>query len=216
MQFEGMAMRLLLAAAILALGAPTSWAQDKEEKKKPKDRGDAPAGKDEKKGKAPCGKGPHEIAEEMKKNGLGGDDLDESVAKHFKAKHPDGPCHCTCGHEGEDGAGRPKPPPKEGDAPAPRAKQPPKDGDACGRTVKQILGEPRVDENKVAEHFKRHHPKGEACHCSCGHDAPPRKGEKGNNGVGNGEDPQPPGKAPVNDGPGDKPGAPGRKGGEKR
>jgi len=34
---------------------------------------------------------------------------------------------------------------------------------------------------------------------------------KGNNGVGNGEDPQPPGNPPVNDGPGTSPGNPGNK-----
>lgn len=38
---------------------------------------------------------------------------------------------------------------------------------------------------------------------------------KGNNGVGNGEDPQPPGNPPVNDGPGTGPGNPGNKGGPK-
>ncbi len=32
---------------------------------------------------------------------------------------------------------------------------------------------------------------------------------KGNNGLGNGEDPQPPGNPPVNDGPGTSPGHPG-------
>jgi hypothetical protein len=35
----------------------------------------------------------------------------------------------------------------------------------------------------------------------------------GNNGVGNGEDPQPPGNPPINDGPGTSPGNPGNKGG---
>ena len=34
--------------------------------------------------------------------------------------------------------------------------------------------------------------------------------EKGNNGVGNGVDPQPPGNPPVNDGPGTGPGNPGK------
>jgi hypothetical protein len=34
----------------------------------------------------------------------------------------------------------------------------------------------------------------------------------GNNGVGNGEDPQPPGNPPVNDGPGTGPGNPGNRG----
>ena len=36
---------------------------------------------------------------------------------------------------------------------------------------------------------------------------------KGNNGVGNGIDPQPPGNPPVNDGPGTGPGHPGNRGG---
>lgn len=36
---------------------------------------------------------------------------------------------------------------------------------------------------------------------------------RGNNGVGNGVDPQPPGNPPVNDGPGTGPGNPGNKGG---
>jgi hypothetical protein len=36
---------------------------------------------------------------------------------------------------------------------------------------------------------------------------------KGNNGVGNGEDPQPPGNPPINDGPGTGPGNPGNRGG---
>jgi VCBS repeat-containing protein len=39
------------------------------------------------------------------------------------------------------------------------------------------------------------------------------KGSKGNNGVGNGEDPHPPGNPPINDGPGTSPGNPGNKGG---
>ena len=39
---------------------------------------------------------------------------------------------------------------------------------------------------------------------------------KGNNGVGNGLDPQPPGNPPVNDGPGTGPGNPGNKGGSKK
>ena len=37
--------------------------------------------------------------------------------------------------------------------------------------------------------------------------------EKTNNGVGNGEDPQPPGEPPVNDGAGTGPGNPGNQGG---
>jgi len=38
---------------------------------------------------------------------------------------------------------------------------------------------------------------------------------KGNNGVGNGVDPQPPGNPPINDGPGTAPGNPGNQGGPK-
>lgn len=38
-------------------------------------------------------------------------------------------------------------------------------------------------------------------------------GGKGNNGVGNGIDPQPPGNPPINDGPGTGPGNPGNRGG---
>lgn len=40
-----------------------------------------------------------------------------------------------------------------------------------------------------------------------------KNGSKGNNGVGNGLDPQPPGNPPINDGPGTAPGAPGNQGG---
>jgi hypothetical protein len=43
----------------------------------------------------------------------------------------------------------------------------------------------------------------------------PVKGPKGNNGVGNGIDPQPPGNPPINDGPGTGPGNPGNQGGGK-
>ena len=39
---------------------------------------------------------------------------------------------------------------------------------------------------------------------------------KGNNGVGNGQDPQPPGNPPINDGPGTSPGNPGNKGGANK
>jgi hypothetical protein len=42
------------------------------------------------------------------------------------------------------------------------------------------------------------------------------RGPKGNNGVGNGEDPQPPGNPPINDGPGTSPGQPGKPGATRR
>ncbi|WP_423601898.1 hypothetical protein [Sphingomonas sp. MS122] len=41
-------------------------------------------------------------------------------------------------------------------------------------------------------------------------------GGRGNNGVGNGPDPQPPGNPPINDGPGTRPGSPGNRGGPKQ
>lgn len=40
----------------------------------------------------------------------------------------------------------------------------------------------------------------------------PASRQLGNNGVGNGEDPQPPGNPPINDGPGTGPGNPGNQG----
>ena len=46
--------------------------------------------------------------------------------------------------------------------------------------------------------------------------SPSHPKEKGNNGVGNGLDPQPPGNPPINDGPGTGPGNPGNKGGAKK
>ena len=193
---------------LIALLASPAWSQEEGKEKKDKKKGDAPReerkDKKEKPSEGACGKGRADVFEAMKKQGLGGDDLEGFVDGHFKDKHPEGPCHCTCGHEKEPGAA-PKPAPRE--------------GEACGKTARQILESgPRIDENKVAEHFKGRHPKGEACHCSCGHEekhnGKPR--EKGNNGLGNGEDPQPPGKPPVNDGPGSKPGKPGNRGGDKR
>jgi len=66
-------------------------------------------------------------------------------------------------------------------------------------------------ERETAEHFKKQHPDGGACHCSCDHS---KGGAKGNNGVGNGIDPQPPGNPSVNDGPGAGPGHPGNRGGK--
>jgi hypothetical protein len=47
-------------------------------------------------------------------------------------------------------------------------------------------------------------------------DNPPPNHIKGNNGVGNGIDPQPPGNPPINDGPGTSPGNPGNRGGPKK
>jgi hypothetical protein len=44
----------------------------------------------------------------------------------------------------------------------------------------------------------------------------PHDRRKGNNGVGNGIDPQPPGNPPINDGPGTGPGNPGNRGGARK
>jgi hypothetical protein len=66
---------------------------------------------------------------------------------------------------------------------------------------------------------------GKTCECRCHGGSPGstvvedgkgRHRPKGNNGVGNGEDPQPPGNPPVNDGPGAGPGKPGNRGGAKK
>lgn len=74
------------------------------------------------------------------------------------------------------------------------------------------------DDRKMKRRAQRHRR-----HKKCGNDghdqsraSDRRKGPKGNNGVGNGSDPQPPGNPPVNDGPGTGPGNPGNKGGAKK
>ena len=59
-------------------------------------------------------------------------------------------------------------------------------------------------------------PGGRSCECCCEKHCPHPQTttvQKGNNGVGNGVDPQPPGNPPVNDGAGTGPGSPGNKGG---
>jgi hypothetical protein len=95
-------------------------------------------------------------------------------------------------------------------------KELPRQGDAFERQAKL---------RRITDHFREKHSDGGRCHCSCAHpegdhDAAkggekPRGKGKGNNGVGNGEDPQPPGNPPVNDGPGAGKGRPGNRGGAK-
>lgn len=79
----------------------------------------------------------------------------------------------------------------------------------CGRehTVadhKREMGQARDGEGPMK-------PRGERLRQKRGGECTCEKGDRGNNGVGNGEDPQPPGNPPVNDGPGTGPGSPGRK-----
>jgi len=82
------------------------------------------------------------------------------------------------------------PPPFHRDDP----KGPPRDDDCCCRNPNEPGARPGPKD---------------------GRSGPPqdkdRGGSKGNNGVGNGVDPQPPGNPPVNDGPGTGPGRPGNK-----
>jgi hypothetical protein len=68
-------------------------------------------------------------------------------------------------------------------------------------------------EGTGAGHETGDKPRGCRRETSCEHAESGRP--KGNNGVGNGVDPQPPGNPPVNDGPGTGPGNPGNKGGGK-
>lgn len=68
-------------------------------------------------------------------------------------------------------------------------------------------------ERVMRDHYTRNHA-GQTCHCTCGHTQTAGGKVKGNNGVGNGIDPQPPGNPRVNDGPGTGPGNPGNKKGK--
>jgi hypothetical protein len=83
------------------------------------------------------------------------------------------------------------------------------DRDAFKKSLKKKDKSDEDCERETEEHFKKQHPDGGKCHCACDHQAK----QKGNNGVGNGVDPQPPGNPPPNDGPGTGPGNPGNKGG---
>lgn len=235
-------LALVVAAAFLAGLSGAAWAQDdgpctckhiagahnkKDHSKEQGHEKKIPPGQAKKKGEGPhgkkpggegdkeahkCGKTAGQLLDQFKKGAP--PDLEKKVKDHFKF-HPDGVCHCECGHKEESGK-------KDGHKGEDYYGKKPagdggKEGHKCGKTPGQFaegLKEHKKDEadRKTKEHFKSH-PEG-VCHCSCGHKDSGKSeghGEKGNNGVGNGLDPQPPGNPPVNDGPGSAPGNPGNK-----
>jgi hypothetical protein len=176
-----------------------------------------------------CGKDAVVCAEELRKRkDCTPEEIDAYVKLHFKLYHPDGCCHCSCGHKtppeksgGGDVDGGKKPVAKNDDGgKKPERKCGTDPAGYCEVLRKKGFGKDEIEQN-VKEHFK-HHPDG-CCHCFCGHDEDSGKkngggkeeggkdSRKGNNGVGNGLDPQPPGKPPVNDGAGTGPGNPGNK-----
>ena len=188
-------------------------------------KGPPPPPKESAKPDAKCGKELAPCLDEIKKRkGVNRELLEGITRDHFKVFHPDGCCHCECGHK----------------VPPPEAEGEKRSDRKCGRDPvglgedlrkRKDLGNDDVDRH-VKDHFRIRHPDG-VCHCFCRHeegskgdgprgDAPKdgagKDGRKGNNGVGNGVDPQPPGNPPVNDGPGTCPGNPGNKkgGGEGR
>ncbi len=170
--------------------------QDTPKKKEgPQDGGDRKGPPKEGGGERKCGKSAATVYDEwIKRKDVNAKDLEQNIKEHFK-QHVDGVCHCLCGHnEGgakKEGGGEGPPPIKKvggGDAPPAKKEGPPGEGK----------------------------PKAKKCNCEKPHDGECKDKEKGNNGVGNGEDPQPPGKPPVNDGPGSGKGKPGNKGGDKK
>ncbi len=118
-------------------------------------------------------------------------------AEDKRPKGWDEDCDCACHHRPPgDTDGRKKPPPPLGDGEGKRKPPPPPgDGDKAGHKPPPRDGD-------------------DCCHCRPSKpDGEKGRGDKehGNNGVGNGQDPQPPGKPPVNDDAGTGPGRPGNK-----
>ena len=217
-------MSLLLGLILAAQGADAPKGPGKRPEGPPpgagEKKGPPPPPKEEKKPEAKCGKDLGASLDDLKKRkDVNREALEGITREHFKVFHPDGACHCECGHKAP-------PPVGEGDKKSERK---------CGRDAgglgeelrkRKDAGNENVDQH-VKDHFRIRHPDG-VCHCFCRHEEgskgePPRDGGgkdsgkgpkdngKGNNGVGNGVDPQPPGKPPVNDGPGSGPGNPGNK-----
>jgi hypothetical protein len=181
---------------------PPKGPKDGEHKRPPKE------GAGDEHAKTCAGKLLQEILKE-RAAGRGGeaDPGEEKVRRHFES-HSDGRCHCFCRPGGDEKPKKivdgdaPHPPKKvPGDGPPPPPKKKPEAGqDDCA--CKHLHDGP-CPPKKVPGDGPPPPPKKPG--------AEGRSKEKGNNGVGNGEDPQPPGKAPVNDGPGSGPGKPDRK-----
>jgi hypothetical protein len=221
-------MALLFGLILAAQSADAPKGPGKRPEGPPPGRGEGKAPPPPKEGGKPdakCGKDLGSSLDELKKRkDVNREALEGITREHFKVFHPDGACHCECGHKAPPPAG-------EGE------KRPDR---KCGREAAGLGEELRkrkdpgnedVDQH-VKDHFRIRHPDG-VCHCFCHHEEGPKEGGgkdsgkgpkgdaprdngKGNNGVGNGVDPQPPGKPPVNDGPGTGPGNPGnKKGGGK-
>lgn len=190
-----------------------------------------------------CGKNAAGIYEEWaKRQDVNAKDLEKNIKDHFQ-QHPDNVCHCLCGHnEGgfkKEGGGDAPPPIKKvpGDAPPPVKKEGPpgdvrpkvkkcvcehahdgdckKEGGDAPPPVKKEGGGDGGPPKKIGVPGDGGKPK-QKCTCDHKHEGECKDKEKGNNGVGNGQDPQPPGKPPVNDGPGADKGKPGNKGGDKK
>jgi len=217
-------MSLLLGLILAAQGADAPKGPGKRPDGPPpgagEKKGPPPPPKEDKKPEAKCGKDLGASLDELKKRkDVNREALEGITRDHFKVFHPDGACHCECGH---------KAPPPAGEGEKKSDRKCGRDPGALGEELRKRkdAGNEDVDQH-VKDHFRIRHPDG-VCHCFCRHEegskgeAPKDGGgkdaRKGNNGVGNGVDPQPPGKPPVNDGPGSGPGNPGNKkgGGEGR
>lgn len=157
----------------------------------------------------------------------------QNVKEHLR-KHGNEPCHCVCNQQRtagkrQDRNGRGF---REGQREGQNRKG---DRERRERNSSEEQRQDRCDHERTGERGenRRGHGEGEfrrEGHSGhegvperrwegrnrCGHERDHGYGEreKGNNGVGNGQDPQPPGNPPQNDGPGTGKGHPGHKGGK--
>jgi hypothetical protein len=158
--------------------------------RKPKVRKDE-GGDDDRDSHRDCGLTPEQLKKILGHDGKDGKDLEEQIREHFKKFHPDGKCHCNCDHpkKGDDGEKHAK----KGDDGDEHKKKP----GSCDKDDEK-KGDDKGGGDDSSDKGGKH------------------KGSKGNNGVGNGQDPQPPGNPPQNDGAGTGKGNPGNKGGKKK